>query len=266
MKSYHLGLFAVILMFVPTFFLSVSCSKKSTTYLDTLDYDIEEKFASYKGCKIADSNCTYIYYSYPVFKNSEDTAFYNQLVHATFGAIKGRTYESTQQQFLKDYEQYIRSLQKDEMQQTWFSSTRVEVYSQTNKIITLRLLLNDYTGGAHGMQSDLFSTFNRSTKKEITLKSLFNDSAIKKLSQVAELQFKKHYKLTDSLTLEQAGFWFKDDVFQLNENFAIHNEGITWLYNPYEIAPYAFGSPTITIDKETILPLLQKDFATIWEP
>jgi len=45
----------------------------------------------------------------------------------------------------------------------------------------------------------------------------------------------------------EAGFYFENDVFKLTANFAITKEGLKFLYNPYEIAPYALGQQEIII-------------------
>jgi len=49
--------------------------------------------------------------------------------------------------------------------------------------------------------------------------------------------------------LEEYGFWFQGDAFEVNENFYFENGNIVFLFNPYEIAPYAGGT------SELIIPL-----------
>ena len=42
-----------------------------------------------------------------------------------------------------------------------------------------------------------------------------------------------------------------------NENFYVTQEGITYVYNPYEIAPYAMGCIEIFLPWETVRPLIR---------
>ena len=42
-----------------------------------------------------------------------------------------------------------------------------------------------------------------------------------------------------------------------NGNFYVSEEGITWVYNPYEIAAYASGVIELPISWETLKPFLQ---------
>ena len=42
-----------------------------------------------------------------------------------------------------------------------------------------------------------------------------------------------------------------------NENFYVTDEGITYVYNPYEIAPYAMGCIQISLSWDSIRHLLR---------
>lgn len=46
-----------------------------------------------------------------------------------------------------------------------------------------------------------------------------------------------------------------------NGNFCFTKQGITWQFNPYEIAPYALGSFTVEIPWSELRPYLKKAFA-----
>jgi hypothetical protein len=45
--------------------------------------------------------------------------------------------------------------------------------------------------------------------------------------------------------------------FHFNNNFAFTKDGIEFLYNAYEIAPYAVGASGFTIPYEKIIPYLK---------
>ena len=42
-----------------------------------------------------------------------------------------------------------------------------------------------------------------------------------------------------------------------NDNFAVSEEGITWTYNPYEIAPYSMGIIDLTVSWADLKPYLR---------
>jgi len=57
----------------------------------------------------------------------------------------------------------------------------------------------------------------------------------------------------------EAGFYFDNDVFTLTDNFAITKKGLKFVYNPYEVAPYALGQQEIMIPYALIKELIRKD-------
>jgi len=73
----------------------------------------------------------------------------------------------------------------------------------------------------------------------------------KKLTKIGEAEFRKLKELTTEADLGQAGFWFENNKFFLNDNFLITDSSLVFYYNNYEITAYAFG-PT-----EIILPYLK---------
>ena len=42
-----------------------------------------------------------------------------------------------------------------------------------------------------------------------------------------------------------------------NGNFSVGKEGITWYFNPYDIAPYALGVIDVTLSWDQLKPLLK---------
>jgi Protein of unknown function (DUF3298) len=59
-------------------------------------------------------------------------------------------------------------------------------------------------------------------------------------------------------TYKEAGFWFKDNIFTLNNNFAITDQGILFYYNNYEIASYVYGPTKIFIPYDSIENLVKR--------
>ena len=55
----------------------------------------------------------------------------------------------------------------------------------------------------------------------------------------------------------EAGFYFENDVFTMTPNFAITKSGLKFLYNPYEVAPYALGQQEIIIPYRDLEALIK---------
>ena len=59
--------------------------------------------------------------------------------------------------------------------------------------------------------------------------------------------------------LKDAGYLYSMDIFP-SENFILNDETITFVYNPYEIAPYALGSIELIITYSEVSQILNASF------
>ena len=64
----------------------------------------------------------------------------------------------------------------------------------------------------------------------------------------------KDEKVSTEQELQNKGYWLENLV--PTENFYVNAMGLTWLYNPYEIAPYAMGTIQITLSYNQIMPYI----------
>ena len=92
------------------------------------------------------------------------------------------------------------------------------------------------------------------------LKNIFKPNFEEELRKLGEDQFRLVRDLSQDEDLGEAGFWFDDNKFSLNDNFALTEDGIRFFYNSYEIAPYALGTTDITISYDSIKNLLISNF------
>jgi len=76
---------------------------------------------------------------------------------------------------------------------------------------------------------------------------LFVDGYKDELNKIAEKYFRKERELKPDEDLEQAGFWFKENIFSVNENFAIAETGLDFFFNDYEVTSHAAGPTLIEI-------------------
>ncbi|MDD4968659.1 MAG: RsiV family protein [Paludibacter sp.] len=109
-----------------------------------------------------------------------------------------------------------------------------------------------YMGGAHGLETRNYYNFDLKTGKTITEVDLFKPEYKAELSEllkkriVEESKELKETKETEPiLSLEDTDFWA--DAIKPNGNFYITDEGINYVFNPYEIAPYYIGQTEVTI-------------------
>lgn len=125
---------------------------------------------------------------------------------------------------------------------------RYEIESETksgfsnSKVIGVERNSYFYTGGAHPNADISYFTFDALTGKAIELKDITTDPDA--LVKVVEDAIRKEFKIADNETMESAGFFIEEGATHvaLPVNYQLTPTGIKFIYNQYEIAPYALGT------------------------
>ena len=116
---------------------------------------------------------------------------------------------------------------------------------------TYAVAYNDYTGGAHGMNALVCNVFDLTTGETVSEADLFAEGWQDGVSALLKTA------LDAFLAAQEEG---EDLVFGApapNGNFSVSEEGVTWTYNPYEIAPYAMGSVELSVRWPDLKPYLK---------
>lgn len=116
----------------------------------------------------------------------------------------------------------------------------------------------NFTGGAHGMQSCKNYVIDLHTMFQLTLTDLFADVNLQPVSNLIIREIAKEKGYEDPTQLNEDGFFSIEEVVP-TDNFRIDEKGITWTYNPYEIAVYALGIINVSVEWEELKPYLRED-------
>jgi len=118
---------------------------------------------------------------------------------------------------------------------------------------TINYILTEdyYGGGAHPTSNTTILCFNAETGDIITKEQLVIDSCRHKLMDklTERLMYNVGAPTLDSL--HALGYLDMVDMF-ISDNFKLSQDSVSFLYNPYDIAPYAFGSSTISFSYEEL--------------
>jgi len=133
----------------------------------------------------------------------------------------------------------------------------INILSNSDNILSTREIVSTYEGGAHPNTNFNFNNFDLRNGKEIKLSNVFKGNYKSVLTKIAEKKFRKFYKIPANQNLEKAGFYFKNGVFKLNDNYSFSGYAITFQFNPYEVAAYAMGAPEITIPYSEIKEIIK---------
>ena len=130
-------------------------------------------------------------------------------------------------------------------------------FKHIKDFLTLSRNITYYSGGAHSNYSTLHFNYSIKDKKKIILKDVVSN--IDSLLVKAENKFRTIYKIPQNISINSTGFQFPDGVFELSENFLIEKDGLVFLWNTYEIAPYAYGQITLKLTYKELEGLLKKE-------
>ncbi len=121
-----------------------------------------------------------------------------------------------------------------------------------------------FKGAAHGNSEQTLYLLDTKTQKIVPLKALLVDAtAEKKLAQLQYQALQQFFKTLDIDIQEH----FADDTWQFmpSSNFIPSKAGLIFIYNPYEIAPYALGTIEITVPKEALKGIIKTPFLEMIE-
>ena len=116
-----------------------------------------------------------------------------------------------------------------------------------------------YEGGAHGINQLLTMNFETETGQKLELKDIFTDGYEKQLTTILCNALQQKTGAKSLAELKNKGYLLSMEMFP-SENFILDEETITFVYNPYEIAPYAMGTTELTIPYNDIQHLLKNSF------
>lgn len=110
-------------------------------------------------------------------------------------------------------------------------------------IVTFTEHFENYEGGAHGSYYTFYYNFRKSDGHRLTLSEVYNGDPLPEI--LAQLLRDNDCKSKDEL-MEKTSILMLSDLFP-TENFLLSGDSITFLYQIYDIAPYACGAISVTI-------------------
>jgi hypothetical protein len=251
-----------------------SCSKKDPSAENELNYAVVKYELQSKGCdSLREDRCAKIKYEFPQIKSFADEKVkekINNSIKLLFSMNQNAdpdsiNFDEEMNIFIADYEEF--SSEFPDALQSWFNERTGEVKMNRANIFSVDYMEYSYTGGAHANTMVQFRNYNLSNGKIISLNEIIFPDKQNELTKVGEEEFRKLKELSEEADLGQAGYWFENNKFYLNDNFLITDSSLVFYYNNYEITAYAFGPTELIIpyskikscidDKSLIKPLVE---------
>ena len=134
-------------------------------------------------------------------------------------------------------------------------STKVD-YIDSLVISVRKDLAEYYAGAVHGNYGTGFYNIDHRTKTLLRESDYFVEDYAAQLTKILQRRLLIGYKVKTLEELEEKEGISAADITP-NDNCSIGPKGLTYIYNPYEIAPYALGQITIFVPYEDLQPILR---------
>ncbi len=130
-----------------------------------------------------------------------------------------------------------------------FEDHVVRLHECFNNIFSFEFESMTYTmGAAHPNTTVIYKSVDLKTNSIIKTSDFINESNMQAVGSLIKEQLAIYFECD---TADLSDLLFVTEILP-NDNFIISPTGITWLYNRYEIAPYAAGAPTAFIPFTTL--------------
>lgn len=133
----------------------------------------------------------------------------------------------------------------------WWKNEKMSIRNNSENILSYTVETDQFTGGAHGGRSYVNTVINLKTGDRITEDDLFTEESRPKIVDLIVKRLMQKNNVQKEKDLEEIGFFDVADI-ELNRNFYVNKEGITYTYNEYDIAGYALGTIEILLSFEDI--------------
>ena len=146
-------------------------------------------------------------------------------------------------------EMYDPESEYKDMLQYYYTLEGNAVENKTDSIMSYMTLTDCYLGGAHGSHAVQYYNFDRTTGRLLGIGDIVPAEKEMLVLMAMGDQLCKDWDAKDLADLqEKTGITMLGDLY-LTNNFLIKGDSIEFLFNQYEIAPYAAGLISVTVPK-----------------
>lgn len=159
-------------------------------------------------------------------------------------------------QFMEQQATFRRDFPDAGVRAGWYLTVSSKPLHQTDKLVSLQIKHEGYSGGAHGYAMTTLQTFD-STGHALKITELVTDTV--QLRTLVEQEFRKVRKLP-ATSFRRQGFYTQRGRLPFPQNAALTHEGLMLYYNAYEVNAYAFGPTQLLLPYAQLQMLLKPEY------
>lgn len=200
------------------------------------------------------------YANIPVIDSITDKLLLENIYAPTEISTDDYSEKGLQKALLKLNERYFSEIKADDWSSEpgfaeIYDKITMNVFSRENNFMTVIYTGEGYAGGAHGYYQETYKVFDLKNKQAVLLENIIENPEDEAWDRILKDELAAGYENGEDMLYV--------DTIPLNDNFCFDEEGITFVYNQYEIAPYSAGIIYIYIPFNKIEKLLMPDFAKL---
>lgn len=140
----------------------------------------------------------------------------------------------------------------------WDFQQNISVHDRRGNLLTLGTGSYVYTGGAHGLPYTGYLHWDIGNDHEMVLDNLLVDGQVEAFWSLAREAHRRWAK-ENNFNQDYLDGW----PFMPTEEFYYGDDGLTLVYNVYEIAPYVMGPQELVVPWEQLERVVKPDYLTL---
>lgn len=253
MKKLFLPAIMTLLLF------SCDGDKKTAISPDLLKAESLHYSSSWKDCNTEEEGCASIEFNYlkftnVPFKEKINDYILNSMLSNYIGDSVPVDFKELETAYYTDFENAVNDT--DEFKPSWEIYESVEVYNTFKNVLCLHFDNYQYLGGAHGIATNRYISFNLETGNVMKFDDFFKKGGKEFVGKLMEDQYRAFMGIPEGDPLNEDGGLF-DDYILPNDNFIFRNDSVVFFFNPYEIAAYSYGTSQFGFAKSELNSVLK---------
>ena len=131
----------------------------------------------------------------------------------------------------------------------------VSVLFNSNYLLCLQYQKKGYAGRGNPMEHDAYDMIDLRSGEKLNVRNIFKQNALPHIARLVNKTIKENNGLPPSASLKALGYY--TDSVPLSNNMAFTGNGITFIYNVYNIAPPAMGIQKVFLPFAKIWPFIR---------
>ena len=131
-------------------------------------------------------------------------------------------------------------------------------YNQAD-LVSVKISQYDFSGGANGATSIRSANYDLKHNTPVTVHQLFADGSEDKIDELLLAALMKSFGVDSPDALADKGVYFYEEA-KMGEYFYLTSEGVTFYFNPYDIAAHFVGPIELTLPYADIAGCLKDEY------